>query len=255
MKSGSIILSSLVVVFLGIQMAVGQTPSELFNRGNDEYKAGNYAGAATQYQEIINQGVVSAAVYFNLGNAEYRQGKIAQAILAYERAQRLRPGDPDILHNLRLVNFKTVDRIEPVPELFIIQWMRAYIAVVPYQTAMSALLIGWIVFFVSLAGVYVVRNASIVRILRWLVLGTVVIMVLAGGTIGIHSMLNLGNDQGIITASVVTAKSSPDEQSINAFVVHEGLKVKMSDTLGDWVKITLADGKVGWVHTELCERI
>src|SRR5512135_2510947 len=195
MKSGLIILYSFVVAFVGFQTAVGQTPSELFNRGNDYYKAGNYADAATQYQEIINQGMVSAAVYFNLGNAEYRQGKIAQAILAYERAVRLKPGDPDILHNLRLVNFKIVDRIEPVPELFIIQWMRAYIAVVPYQTAMFALLVGWIVFFVSLAGVYVIRNGGIVRILRWAVLGGVVVLVLAGGTMGIHSMLSLGNDQ------------------------------------------------------------
>jgi hypothetical protein len=255
MKSCSIILSSFVFVLLGFQTALGQTLPELFNQGNDLYKAGKYAEAATRYEDIIDRGMVSAAVYFNLGNAEYRQGKIAQAILAYERAQRLKPGDPDIVHNLRLVNFKIVDRIEPVPELFIIEWMRAYIAVVPYQTAMSALIVGWIVFFVSLAGVYVIRNGSIVRILRWMVLGAVVVVVLAGGTIGIHSLLNLGNDQGIVTVSVVTAKSSPDEQSMNAFVVHEGLKVKLSDKLGDWVKITLADGKVGWIHTEQCERI
>ena len=161
----------------------------------------------------------------------------------------MKPGDPDIAHNLRLVDFKTVDRIEPVPELFIIQWMRAYIAVVPYQTAIPRHHRGWIVFFVSLAGVYVLRNAAIVRILRWIVLARLSFWCSQGERVGIHSLLNLGNDQGIITASVVTAKSSPDEQSMNAFVVHEGLKVKMSDTLGDWVKITLADGKVGWVHT------
>ena len=255
MKSGTIILFSIVSALLGMQTVMGQSPTELFNRGNDDYRSGKYAEAAAQYQEIINQGKVSAEVYFNLGNSYYRQGKIALAILAFERAQRLKPGDPDIVHNLRLVNFKTVDRIEPVPDLFIIQWMRAYTAIVPFQLALSTLMIGWIVFFISLAGVYVVREVTIVRILRWVVFLAAVIMLLSGGTMGIHSLLNLGNDQGIVTASVVTAKSSPDEQSMDAFVVHEGLKVKMSDTLGDWVKITLADGKVGWIHTALCERI
>jgi hypothetical protein len=250
----SIILCSFIVV-LGLQTAVGQSTPEQFNRGNEYYRAGKFVEAAAQYQEIIDQGMVSAEVYFNLGNSYYREGKIAQAILAYERAQRLKPGDADIVHNLRLVNFKTTDRIDPVPDLFIIQWMRAYSAFVPFQTALRSLTIGWIAFFISLAGVYVVRSGTVVRFLRWIVLAAIVVVLLSGGTIAIHSMLSLGNDQGIITASVVTAKSSPDEQSIDAFVVHEGLKVKMSDTLGDWIKITLADGKVGWVHNQQCERI
>lgn len=255
MKSGPIIFSLIVAALMGYQTTLGQSPTELFNRGNDYYRAGKYVEAAAQYQEIIDQGMVSAEVYFDLGNAYYRQGKIAHAILAYERAQRLKPGDADIAHNLRLVSFKTIDRIDPVPELFIIQWMRAYAAFIPSQTAMSALVLGWILVFISLAGVYVVRSTAIVRILRWTVLTAIIVLIWAGGTIAIHSTLSLGNDQGIVTASVVTAKSSPDEQSINAFVVHEGLKVKMSDTLGDWVKITLADGKVGWIHIEQCERI
>jgi hypothetical protein len=254
MISKSIILCSIIVV-LGLQTAVGQSTLEQFNRGTDYSRAGKFAEAAAQYQEIINQGMVSAEVYFNLGNSYYREEKIAQAILAYERAQRLKPGDADIAHNLRLVNFKTTDRIDPVPDLFIIQWMRAYSAFIPVQTALRSLIIGWIAFFISLAGVYVVRSGTVVRFLRWIVLAAIVVVLLSGGTIAIHSMLSLDNDQGIITASVVTAKSSPDEQSIDAFVAHEGLKVKMSDTLGDWVKITLADGKVGWIHTQQCERI
>jgi len=255
MKTASVIAVSIVSVCLGISAAMAQSPGELFARGNEDYRAGKYDAAASQYQDIIKQGLASAEVYFNLGNAFYRAGKIAPAILAYERAQRLKPGDPDIAHNLQLVDFKTIDRIEPVPELFVVQWLRAYAAIMPFTTAFRVMMAGWIVFFVALAGIYVTRSARLVRILRWLVLLSVVAMVLSGGTVAIHSVLSRGNDQAIIMAPVVTAKSSPDEQSINAFVVHEGLKVKMSDTLGDWVKITLADGKVGWIHTDQCERI
>lgn len=255
MNTGTTIRTLTVMLLFGVQAVFAQTPAELFAKGNDDYRAGKYADAASQYEAIIGQGLVSAEVYFNLGNAYYRQGKIALAILSYERAQRLKPGDPDIAHNLRLVNLKTVDRIEPVPDLFIVQWMRAYAAVIPYPTAFGVLMVAWVVLFLALAGVYVVRNAAVVRALRWFVLVAVVLALLAGATIGIHSMLSLGDNQGIITTSVVTAKTSPDEQSMNAFVVHEGLKVNMGDTLGDWVKITLADGKVGWVHSQQCERI
>jgi hypothetical protein len=255
MRTSSAIFSLVFFLGLGMHSAVGQSPVELFNKGNEDYRAGNFEAAATQYQKIINQGLVSASVYFNLGNAYYREGRIGPAILAYERAKRLEPDDPDVQHNLRLADLKTVDRIEPVPELFLIQWLRSYDAFIPFDVAFRTMMAGWIIFFLTLAGIFVVRNVSALRTLRWLALVAVILLVLAGGTVGIHTLLSQGSDHGIIMAPVVTAKSSPDEQSINAFVIHEGLKVKLGDTLGDWVKITLADGKVGWVHANQCERI
>ena len=255
MRLRSTIFPLLVVVCAGFGSVYGQSATELFNKGNEYYRGGKFAEAANEYQQIVDQGLVSSAVYFNLGNAFYRQGNIAQAILAYERAQRLSPGDPDIAHNLRLVDLKTLDRIEPVPELFVIEWLRAYAAFVTAQTAFPLLLGGWVLFFLSLAGIYVLRHAGVVRLLRWTVLAAVVVLAFSGSTLGIHTMLSRDNDQAIVTAPVVTAKSSPDEQSVNAFVAHGGLKVRVSDNLGDWVKITLADGKVGWIHTQQCERI
>jgi tetratricopeptide (TPR) repeat protein len=253
-------LRVLLVAFLlvgptGCGIVRAQSAEELFNKGNDYYRAGKFAEAVNEYQQIVGQGKVSAAVYFNLGNAYYRQGKIGQAILGYERALRLNPGDADIIHNLRLVNLKTLDRIESVPDLFIIQWLRAYDAFVPIQTAFPLLLAGWVLLFAALAGVYVIRHAGIVRILRWAVLAAAVLLFFSGATLGVHSVLSSENDEAIVTEPIATAKSSPDEQSVNAFVVHEGLKVRVSDRLGDWIKITLADGKVGWIFAQQCERI
>jgi SH3-like domain-containing protein len=63
-----------------------------------------------------------------------------------------------------------------------------------------------------------------------------------------------GND-AIVSGGVVTAKTSPDTQSVDAFVVHEGLKVRLSDAVEGWVKIVLADGKVGWIRATDCEHI
>ena len=250
-----IILALFLTVAAGYGVVCAQTAGELFSKGNDDYRAGKFSDAVTDYQRIISRGTESAAVYFNLGNAYYRQGKIGQAILNYERARRLSPGDPDIAHNLRLVNLKTLDRIESVPDLFLIQWLRAYAAVVPAATAFTVLLVSWALLFTTLAGVYVIRHAGVVRLLRWTVLAAVVLLLFSGTTLGIHALLSRDNDQAIVTVTIATAKSSPDEQSVNAFVVHEGLKVRVSDRLGDWIKITLADGKVGWIEARQCERI
>jgi SH3-like domain-containing protein len=60
---------------------------------------------------------------------------------------------------------------------------------------------------------------------------------------------------GVIVEQVVTVKFSPDPQSTDAFMIHEGLKVNLEDQLDDWIKIRLADGKVGWVLEENIEGI
>jgi SH3-like domain-containing protein len=59
----------------------------------------------------------------------------------------------------------------------------------------------------------------------------------------------------IVMQPTVTVKSSPSETGTNLFVVHEGLKVRITDKLGDWVEIRLADGNKGWLLTESVERI
>jgi SH3-like domain-containing protein len=72
---------------------------------------------------------------------------------------------------------------------------------------------------------------------------------------GIQSIQGASHNEAIITTQTVTAKSSPDAKSIDAFVIHEGLKVRLTDSVAGWVKITLADGKVGWINAEECEKI
>ncbi|HEX9253524.1 MAG TPA: SH3 domain-containing protein, partial [Ignavibacteriaceae bacterium] len=64
-------------------------------------------------------------------------------------------------------------------------------------------------------------------------------------TVKINKEYNIKN--GIIVENVITVKSSPDNSSKDEFVVHEGLKVRLEDKFDDWVKIRLADGKIGWI--------
>ncbi|HMD14583.1 MAG TPA: SH3 domain-containing protein, partial [Bacteroidota bacterium] len=50
-------------------------------------------------------------------------------------------------------------------------------------------------------------------------------------------------------------KSAPDNQSTDLFVLHEGVTVEVLDAVGDWRKIRLADGKVGWMMLSNMELI
>ncbi len=80
MKHKHLILFVSVIVFLNCTV-LAQTPNDVFNRGNELYRAGKYQEAAKEYESIIKQGKSSAELYFNLGNAYYRDRQLARAIL------------------------------------------------------------------------------------------------------------------------------------------------------------------------------
>lgn len=47
----------------------------------------------------------------------------------------------------------------------------------------------------------------------------------------------------VVLRDAVAVKSSPDQNSTDLFILHEGTKVEISDRLNGWCEITIADGK------------
>ena len=235
--------------------AFAQTAPDEFERGNTFYRDGKYDQAALSYESILNQGLASPSLYFNIGNCYYRMGKIAPTILAYERALRLQPNDADIKHNLELVNLKTLDRIEPLPELFFIVWLRSFSAVVPLYATGRLFAACWLLLFAGLALLYLLANSALLRFLRGVAIAAAIALIPLAIVLVTQVIDSRNRTDAVITASVLTAKTSPDPQSLDAFVAHEGLKVKLSDAVGEWMKIVLPDGKVGWIRSQDCERI
>jgi len=73
-----------------------------FDDANQQFKSGDFAGAAAAYEKILTTEGPRAAVYYNLGNSYQSLKQYGPAILAYERARLLTPRDPDLLANLAL---------------------------------------------------------------------------------------------------------------------------------------------------------
>ena len=48
-------------------------------------------------------------------------------------------------------------------------------------------------------------------------------------------------------AESIEIKTAPKMNSDAAFILHEGTKVQVIDTDGDWLRISLEDGKDGWI--------
>ena len=64
------------------------------------------------------------------------------------------------------------------------------------------------------------------------------------------------NSSAIVVSPVSVARSAPDNNSgTDLFILHEGTKVRVLDSVGSWDNIELADGRQGWILTKEIEII
>ena len=54
-------------------------------------------------------------------------------------------------------------------------------------------------------------------------------------------------DEAIVTALSVSVRSMPDASGTELFTVHEGMKVRLTDEVGEWVEVIFPNGSKGWM--------
>ena len=63
------------------------------------------------------------------------------------------------------------------------------------------------------------------------------------------------HDKAIVMPQAITVKSSPEMQSTDKLILHEGTKLTVTDSLAGWYKIIIADGTTGWCQSADVEKI
>ncbi len=220
---------------------------ELVDKANKDYAAGLYTNAIAGYTQVLENGYESVEVYYNLGNAYFKSNDLASAILYYEKAKKLKPNDPDVLFNLNVANNRIKDRIETVPVLFYKRWWQQIKNLLSSDAWTKFHIICFIGFLVAAAVYFISRIIILRKIAFWC---GVLLFISSVITFGIAYQQNKSHRQvteAIVFDPSLTVKSSPSENSIDLFVIHEGTKVAITDQLGDWYEIKIANGSTGWI--------
>lgn len=223
--------------------------------GDSAYMKNDYASAIQIYEALLNRGE-AADIYYNLGNSYYKAGDIAKAILNYERALLLQPGNGDIRANLEIARSKTVDKVEPIPEIFFVSWTKSLINSMSVD---SWAVCGVVCFILLIVSLYLfIFSKQIVLKKAGFISGIVFLAV----TILANVFANQQKDEltnrnsAIVINPSVTVRSTPSESGTSLFILHEGHKVGVKDgSMKDWKEIRLEDGKVGWVPASAIEII
>lgn len=228
---------------------------DLLQKANENYTKEQFKQAIDGYNQILMTNMESPEVYFNLGNAYYKTGQYTLAILNYERAKLLAPDDEDISFNLQVANQKVVDSIQELPGIFIVRWWNSLINSQTTDTWAVLSIISFVLFLTMLGFYFFAKTSEVKRITFWSGCFLIVFTIFSWSFAAKQKSRLVNHTEAIVMQPTVTVKSSPSEKGTNLFVVHEGLKVKITDKLGDWVEIRLADGNKGWLLTESIERI
>ncbi len=247
------ILVGILLLFSFITKA--QSADALFLKANDHYKNGNYEKAIEIYQKIDSMQVVSSELYFNLGNSYYKLNKVAPTIYFYEKALKINPLNEDARLNLSFATRMTIDAIEELPKTFLQKFSGAVIRKSSYNTwgiiAVSASFLMALSFLLYYFSISSGKKLFYFNTSLFMVIVMVITLFFAYSNYQWH----LKNREAIIFAPEITIKNAPTNTSDEVFELHEGTKVIILDELDNWSKIKIADGKVGWLKTELIKEI
>ena len=228
---------------------------EAIKEAETAYTQEDYGKAIELYETILMSNGASAEIYYNLGNAYYRANKIAPAILNYERALVLDPGDADTRFNLQIAKQKTVDKIEPLGEFFLAQWFHSIQNLGAVDSWAILAIVCFLLFIFSLLLFFFSRWLRMKKIGFYFAFIFLVLVVVANIFASNQKDEIINRKHGIVFAPTVTVKSSPDASGTDLVVLHEGIKVSIKSTLGEWYEIELEDGNVGWMRNKDVEII
>lgn len=221
-----------------------------FEQANAAYNSGNYDTAVVMYEKILASDSESVPVYYNLGNAYYKMHNYPMAIYYYEKALKLDPSDEDVQTNLAIANRAIVDKIEPVPQPFYVRiWrnVRAWLSGDQwawYSIGTFALLLFALFLFLRS------RRLGLRKLGFFMSLVFVIVFALSVVFAAQLKKAAMTQDHAIVMEPTVTVKSSPSEQSVDLFVLHEGSKVAILEGSNGWNKVRIANGSIGWIEAD-----
>ena len=235
-----------------------QAPTDIVSKAQADsaYINNDFANAVYLYEQILASQGESADIYYNLGNSYYKMENIAKAIVNYEKALVLNPGNGDIRFNLELAQSKTVDKVTPMSEVFLVTWIKDLTNTMSEKGWAKTGITTFILMLMALALYFFSKKIALKK--TGFITAVCMLLVCILANIFASSQKDKAQSHGtaIIMTPSITVKSTPNEGGTDLFILHEGRKVNIKDnTMREWKEIQLEDGNAGWVPASAIEII
>ena len=215
----------------------------VFTQANEAYARQDYAAAREGYDKLLAHGFGGADVLYNLGTTALAQGNLGGAVLAFERARRAGGRAEDVEANLSLARAQQLDKVvgAAAEEPF----LSRVVAATDAQALAVVLVVAWVL---AVALLLARRFLGLAR-RTWVSVTAGLLLVAAVPAallLGAHAWVAGEPRDAVVISASLSAREFPREESKVAFEVHAGLKVRVLDSAGAFVKIRLPNGLEGW---------
>ena len=223
-------------------------PVSLYNGANELYAQGKYQEALDLYTELIDRGVKNQALYYNTANTYFKLGQIGKARLFYERALLLDPFDRDVRNNLSYLMGSLEERIVPLYSEGIFRNVSGLSSFFTMRIVTFIELIFFTIFAVTVH-IFLLVPSVRDRVKRWVYMTAALFLLFLFGAASYH--LNRKNHpRGVVTEKRIEVLSAPVGESEELFTLHEGVKVTLRESRGEWIRISTSDGREGWIQED-----
>jgi tetratricopeptide (TPR) repeat protein len=236
-------LSCALIALCALPSAFAQS----FEKGNQEYVAGRFQKAISEYEALVQNREYSPNLFYNLGNAYFRVGDFGGAILNYERALALDRHHPEAQANLQIARDEA-RALELVPSTT----ERIFQFASQNQYAIAAAIAFWIGVFCMAGVLFSRRRLSGVIALSILSLSISAVSVFTAYWIDNG---NRGRVLAIVTVNGTEARLATAENANSVLALPPGSEIKILSKRGDWIYATLPNNLRGWIPAKSAEQV
>ncbi len=226
-----------------------------FEKGNALYQKGKYEQAISEYESVVSGKKQSAELYFNIGNCYYKLNKVAPAIYNYEKALVLNPDDAETLNNLKFAQKLQIDEIKVIPKVGFSKLIQNGTSAFHYNTWAWISVCFSTLFLLFFIGYYFSQTTGLKRTF-FLGMFVLLLLLLISVLAAIFEKNRFQNERpAIVFAEMTLVKSEPQKLSTTVVTIHEGTKVFVEESMGNWRKIQLTDATEGWIENSAIKEV
>lgn len=215
------------------------------------YTSGRFEEALDKYRQIEAAGAGSGALYYNIGNTYIRLGRPGRALVQYRKAELRMPRDEDLHANIQYALSQVRDRIECRGYASTLRDVCFWYSLMTLSELAWAALALNALFWLLLTLRFFLRREGLA-----IVLGIVLLLaVLFGTSAAVKHCRAVWAPRGVVVAAEVQVRSGTSRSDTVLFKLHEGAECVCGEDREGWLRISLCDGKKGWVRSDAIERI
>ncbi len=223
---------------------------------NPQASAAAALESAAAFRELADSGIHNHRLQTNLGNAYLVGGDIGRAVLAYRRAESLKPNDPRVQAGLAAARARVGVTIQPSTESRIqstlLSWRSHISRTTMFAILLSTYIAGWTVAILgAIAPAPCARRRTLGALLGLAALTS-------GGLLALDDYSLRRSGDAVITASSTTGRTGPGDALYEPSFkdpLRPGIECRILEPRGPWTNIKLADGRETWVSSSSLETI